>query len=215
MVFEPSVLHGLANDASSGADVESDSVTADAHATVFGALDNLVDDVLWLGEVYDAGPFVVALGCEACVPLLDISLGRQGIVELVYDVAAFLGLSLSDVGRTLAFGEGWRLLGFFDLLVVCICGQVFELIGDLIYLWFEIRFLIGLLDYEVEVFNLIYFLFSVCVRAILFTETSGLTDELELALGKERVQLLSEAFLGAFDPVFLLEVDDEMATYLE
>ena len=92
------VLHGLPHDASPRPDIQADSISCDAHTTLRNALGALVDDVLGLSEVDDARPLVVALGREAGVPLGDVFLFGQIVVELVDNVAAFLGPRLARVG---------------------------------------------------------------------------------------------------------------------
>lgn len=129
-VLESGVLHGLTDDTRPRAYIKADSLTADAHSTLFNALDALVDDMLWLGEVDDAGPLVVALGSEASVPLGDVLLLGQIIIELVDDMATFLRLSLTGVSFTrwlLDHVVLFLLLEFLNLCH-CVCASVFDVL---------------------------------------------------------------------------------------
>ena len=97
-VHKACVLHSLPYDARSRADIQADSIPRNAHAPLGNALGALVDDVLGLCEVDDTRPLVVALRCEAGVPLRDVFLLGQIVVELVDNVPALLCPGLVSVG---------------------------------------------------------------------------------------------------------------------
>lgn len=107
-VVESSVLEGLSNDTGSWTDIHSDCITADTAATVFEALNALVNNILRLGEVDDLSPLVVSLGGEAGVPWRNLFLLGQMSVELVYDVSTFFCLAR----RGLALIRGLDVPGF-------------------------------------------------------------------------------------------------------
>ena len=116
---ESSVLHGLSNDASAGANIHADSIACNAHATLFDALAALVNDVLGFSEVDDASPLVVSLGGETSIPLFDVLLSGQMPVELVDNVAALCSLSrggLGLVGGEALGDDNLGLLVFFSVL---------------------------------------------------------------------------------------------------
>jgi len=93
-VLIASILQGLSDDASARADIEHDSATVELKAPIGVALRALVDDVLGLGEVYNARPLVVSFRRETSVPVGDVLLRGQVGIELVDDESAFVGLSL-------------------------------------------------------------------------------------------------------------------------
>ena len=116
---ESSVLHGLSNDAGAGANIHADSVTGNAHATLFDALAALVDNVLGFSEVDNTGPLVVSLGGETSIPLFDVLLSGQMPIELVDNVAALCSLSrggLGLVGGDALGDDDLGLLVFFSVL---------------------------------------------------------------------------------------------------
>ena len=84
-VLETSVLQGLTDDARARANVKHHSAAVELQATFGRALRALVNDMLGLREVDDTSPFVVAFRGEAGVPLGNIFLSWQVVVELVDD----------------------------------------------------------------------------------------------------------------------------------
>ena len=119
-VLKACILESLTDDARSGTDIHHDGAAVELQTTLVGAFSALIDDVLRLGEIDDAGPLVVAFGRETSVPLSDVLLLGQVVVELVNDESAFFRLRFGSV----------RLLGsLFDDLIF---GANFVLFNELL-----------------------------------------------------------------------------------
>ena len=83
--------------------------------------------MLGLSEVNDARPFVIALWSESSVPLRNILLSWQSVIELVNNVTAFLSSSLRSVSFCGCFFNNLVFradLMFFDNLSLHSVGDV-------------------------------------------------------------------------------------------
>ena len=119
-VLEASVLQGLTYDARARSYVKHHGAAVKLETTFSRTLRALVDDVLGLREVDNTRPLVVSFRGEASIPLGDILLLGQVVVELIYDESALICLRFRGVR-----------LAHYDLLKHLILWSHFVLLNNL------------------------------------------------------------------------------------
>ena len=65
---ETSILKGLSHDTGTRTDIETYGAPIDSHTSILRILDNLVNNMVWLGEIDNARPFIVAFRSEPGIP---------------------------------------------------------------------------------------------------------------------------------------------------
>ena len=85
-----SILKGLSDDTCSRTDIKAYGTPIDSHTSILRIFDNLVNNMVWLCEIDNSRPLIVAFRSEPGIPRRHVFLLWQMPVELIDDKLALL-----------------------------------------------------------------------------------------------------------------------------